>query len=188
MCAGLLAQWGAEVIKIEHPLRGDALRGLQSGTGVTRLSDRPFNYMFIQPNMNKKSVTLDLTKKEGQEVLQKMVAKSDIFLAAMRTRDLIKFDIEYKTLRNINPRLVYGLITGYGIEGPEKDSAGYDAISYFARSGITHMTAADDGTPVWPRPGFGDIPSGMFLACGLIMALYRRLGSGGGHYGCLGHS
>ena len=84
MCAGVLAQWGAEVIKIEHPVRGDAMRGLKSGTGVTSLSDRPFNYMFIQPNMNKKSITLDLTKKEGQDVLYKLVANSDVFLAAMR--------------------------------------------------------------------------------------------------------
>jgi crotonobetainyl-CoA:carnitine CoA-transferase CaiB-like acyl-CoA transferase len=174
MCAGVLAQWGAEVIKIEHPVRGDALRGLKSGTGVTSLSDRPFNYMFIQPNMNKKSVTLDLTKKEGQDVLYKLVSNSDVFLAAMRTRDLVKFGAEYKTLRNVNPRLVFALITGYGTEGPDKDSAGYDSICYFARSGITHMTSGDDGVPIWPRPGFGDIPSGMFCACGIITALYAR--------------
>jgi crotonobetainyl-CoA:carnitine CoA-transferase CaiB-like acyl-CoA transferase len=92
----------------------------------------------------------------------------------MRTRDVIKFDIEYETLKAINPRLVYALITGYGIKGEEKDSAGYDAVCYFARSGITHMTAGEDGIPVYPRAGFGDMPSGMFCACGIITALYAR--------------
>ena len=174
MCAGLLAQWGADVIKIEHPVRGDALRGLQKGTGVTKVKDQPYNYMFEQPNMNKKSITLDLAKKEGKEVLYKLVAKSDVFLAALRTREVVKFEIEYERLKSVNPRLVYALITGYGIQGAEKDSAGYDAICYFARSGITHMTSDDNGAPIWPRAGFGDIPSGMFCACGIILALYAR--------------
>ena len=66
------------------------------------------------------------------------------------------------------------MITGYGIKGEEKDSAGYDAVCYFARSGITYMTAGEDGIPVYPRAGFGDIPSGMFCACGIITALYAR--------------
>jgi len=174
MCAGILAQWGAEVIKIEHPVRGDSMRGLQSGVGTTPLKQRMYNYMFEQPNMNKKSMTLDLSRKEGQEVLHKLVKKSDVLLAAMRTRDVKKFDIEYETLKKINPRIIFALITGYGTQGEEKDSAGYDAVCYFARSGITYMTAGDDGVPVWRRAGFGDIPSGMFCACGIITALFAR--------------
>ena len=175
MCAGLLAQWGADVIKVEHQVRGDSMRGLESGVGITRLKNVTYNYMFEQPNMNKKSITLDLAQKEGQAVLHRLVTKSDVLLAAMRTRDVKKFDIEYEKLKTINPRLVYALITGYGTEGDEKDSAGYDAVCYFARSGITHMTAGDNGVPVWPRAGFGDIPSGMFCACGIITALYPEI-------------
>jgi crotonobetainyl-CoA:carnitine CoA-transferase CaiB-like acyl-CoA transferase len=174
MCAGILAQWGADVIKIEHPVRGDSMRGLQSGVGTTRFKQSMYNYMFEQPNMNKKSITLDLARKEGQEVLHNLVKKSDVLLAAMRTRDVKKFNIEYETLKQINPRIVFALITGYGTQGQEKDSAGYDAVCYFARSGITHMTAGDDGVPVWPRAGFGDIPSGMFCACGIVVALFAR--------------
>jgi crotonobetainyl-CoA:carnitine CoA-transferase CaiB-like acyl-CoA transferase len=124
--------------------------------------------------MNKKSITLDLASKEGQAVLHKLVSKSDVLLAAMRTRDLKKFEIEYETLKQVNPRIVFALITGYGTKGQEKDSAGYDAVCYFARSGITHMTAGNDGVPVWPRAGFGDIPSGMFCACGIVVALFAR--------------
>lgn len=175
MCACLLAQWGADVIKIEHPVRGDSLRGLQSsGVGATQRKNGKYNYMFEQPNMNKRSITLDLAHKEGQAVLHRLVTKSDVLLAAMRTRDIKKFDIEYETLKAINPRLVYALITGYGTKGSEQDSAGYDATCYFARSGITHMMAGDEGVPVWPRPGFGDMPSGMFCACGIMVALFAR--------------
>jgi crotonobetainyl-CoA:carnitine CoA-transferase CaiB-like acyl-CoA transferase len=174
MCAGILAQWGADVIKIEHPVRGDSMRGLKGGVGTTRFKQGDYNYMFEQPNMNKRSMTLDLASKDGQAILHRLVTKSDVLLAAMRTKDVKKFDIEYETLKVINPRLVYALITGYGTKGADKDSAGYDAVCYFARSGITYMTAGEDGIPVYPRAGFGDIPSGMFCACGIITALYAR--------------
>ena len=174
MCAGLLAQWGADVIKIEHPVRGDSLRGLQSGVGIAKFKQGIFNYMFVQPNMNKKSITLDLGRKEGKEVLHRLVAASDVFLAALRTREVIKFEIEYENLKKINPRLIYALITGYGTKGADKDAAGYDSIAYFARSGITHMLSDANGVPIWPRAGFGDIPSGMFCACGIMLALYTR--------------
>ena len=79
-----------------------------------------------------------------------------------------------RDLKVLIPWLVYALITGYGIQGAEKTGPAYDAICYFARSGITHMTSADNGVPIWPRAGFGDIPSGMFCACGIILALYAR--------------
>ena len=174
MCAGLLGQWGAEVIKVEHPARGDSIRGLQSGMVTTPLKDRPYNFMFEQPNMNKKSITLDLVSEEGQAILKKVVTKADVLLAAMRPRDVKKFDIEYETLKAINPRLVYALITGYGTKGAEKDMPGFDGICYFAKSGITYMTADSNDVPVWPRGGFGDIPSGMFCACGIVLALYAR--------------
>jgi len=174
MCAGLLAQWGADVIKVEHPVRGDAVRGLQMGTGPAGARQNVYNYMFEQTNMNKKSITLDLASKEGQAVLHKLVARSDVLLAALRAREIKKFDIEYEKIKKINPQVIYALITGYGTEGDEKDSPGYDAVCYFARSGITHMTADSNGVPVWPRGGFGDIPSGMFCACGIILALYAR--------------
>jgi crotonobetainyl-CoA:carnitine CoA-transferase CaiB-like acyl-CoA transferase len=150
------------------------MRGIKSGPGVTHVAQDAYNYMFEQPNMNKKSVTLDLAQKEGKDILNRLIEKSDVFLGAMRTREMVKFDLEYETLRKLNPRLIYALITGYGTQGPEKDSAGYDAVCYFARSGITYMTSDEKGVPIWPRAGFGDIPSGMFCACGIILALYAR--------------
>jgi crotonobetainyl-CoA:carnitine CoA-transferase CaiB-like acyl-CoA transferase len=180
MACGVLAQWGAEVIKIEHPIRGDAMRGLRSGTGVTRFEKGNYNYMFTQPNMNKKSITLDLAQPEGKEVLNKLVTTADVFIAACRTRELAKFEIEYETLKKLNPKLVYGLITGFGTKGEEKDAAGYDAICYFARAGITHMISDANGIPPFPRAGFGDIPSGMFLVAGIMLALFVRERTGVG--------
>ena len=180
MCAEILSQWGADVIKIEHPLRGDSIRGLQAGQGVTMRKEGLYNYMVEHVNMNKKSVTLDLSQKEGKEVLYKLVEKADVFLAAMRTREVVKFQIEYETLKKINPRMVYALLTGYGTKGEAKDEPGFDAVAFFDRSGISFMNADKQGNPPWPRPGFGDIPSGMYLAGGIMLALFVRERTGVG--------
>jgi crotonobetainyl-CoA:carnitine CoA-transferase CaiB-like acyl-CoA transferase len=174
MCAEILSQWGADVIKIEHPVRGDASRGLQTGSGVTQRKEGLFNYMFEHVNMNKRSVTLDMSTPEGKDVLYKLVAKSDVFLAAMRTREVEKFEIGYETLKEYNPKLIYALLTGYGIRGKDKDEPGFDAVAFFDRSGLSSMLSGKTGCPPWPRPGLGDIPSGMYLACGIVTALFAR--------------
>ena len=186
-CAEILSQWGADVIKIEHPERGDSVRGLQTGAGVTQREQGFFNYMFEHANMNKKSFTLDLSKKEGQAILYKMVAKADIFLGAMRTREVEKFGISYETLKKHNPKLIYALLTGYGIHGEAQDEPGFDTVAYFDRSGLSYMMANEEGAPPWPRPGQGDIPSGMFLASGIMLALFarERLGIGQAVYASL---
>lgn len=174
MCAQLLSQWGADVIKIEHPVRGDGIRGVQTGPGIVRRKEGLFNYLFEQTNMNKRSVTIDLGQKAGQEILHRLVRSADVFLAAMRSREVVKFDIEYETLKKINPRLVYALITGYGNKGPDKDNPGFDTVAYFDRSGISYTLADAQGVPPWPPVGFGDIPSGMYCACGIMVALFAR--------------
>jgi crotonobetainyl-CoA:carnitine CoA-transferase CaiB-like acyl-CoA transferase len=168
MCAGLLGQWGADVIKIEHPARGDQMRG----GGRSQAGE--INIMYEEPNMNKKSLPIDLAKKEGIEILYKLVAKSDVFLAAMRTREVVKFGIEYESLKKINPRLIYALLNGYGTKGPDKDLPGYEQTSYFARSGITYQLSDKEGVPIPTRAGNGDFPSGMYCACGIMGALLAR--------------
>ncbi len=174
MCAQLLSQWGADVIKIEHPVRGDGVRGVQTGPGTVRRKEGNYNYLFEQTNMNKRSLGLDLESEEGHEVLHRLVAKSDVLLAAMRSREVGKFGIEYEDLKKINPRLVYALLTGYGTKGPDKDNPGFDTVAYFDRSGISYTLADSQGVPPWPPVGFGDIPSGMFCACGIMVALFVR--------------
>jgi crotonobetainyl-CoA:carnitine CoA-transferase CaiB-like acyl-CoA transferase len=170
---GLLAQWGAEVIHLESP-QGDVVRGHNRTPGSSRPDEEAFSCWWQQPNMNKKSLTLDLNYKEGREVLHKLIATADVFLGNLRPYELKKFDLEYETMKKINPKLIYAIFNGYGIEGPDKDEAGYDVISFFARSGIMHMMSGEDGIPVMPRAGLGDIPTGMYLACGVVVALLAR--------------
>lgn len=176
MCAGLLAQWGAEVIKIEHPYRGDEMRR-GGGTPTSKLATAPssnLNIMYEEPNMNKKSLPIDLSQKEGLEVLYKLIAKSDVFLAAMRTREVVKFGVEYESLKKLNPKIILALITGYGTKGPDKDLPGYEQTAYFSRSGITYQASDKEGTPIPPRVGNGDFPSGMYCALGIMGALLAR--------------
>ena len=169
---GLLAQWGAEVIHLEPP-RGSVDR-YHSGSPGSGSQKKVFNVWWQQPNMNKKSLTLDLNQREGIEVLHKLMATSDVFVGNLRPYEVKKFDIEYETVKKINPKIIYAIFNGYGIEGPDKDEAGYDAISFFAKSGIMHTMSGEDGIPVMPRAGLGDIPTGMYLACGVVVALLAR--------------
>ena len=169
---GLLAQWGAEVIHLES-LRGDIMRGHQvRGGGGSK--ENVFSCWWQQPNMNKKSLTLDLDQKEGREVLHKLVATSDVFAANLRPYELEKFELQYETLKRINPKIIYAIFNGYGMHGPDKDKPGYDTPTFFARSGLMHLMSASDGVPVWPRAGIGDIPTGMYYACGIVVALLAR--------------
>lgn len=174
MAAELLAQWGAEVIHIEHPIRSDASRGLQAGAGVANFPQHRVNYAWELPNMNKKSLTADLNQKEGREIIYRLVAKSDVFLVNLRPREIEKFEMHYETLKKINPMIIYAGITGYGMKGPDKDAPAWDTTAYFARSGIMHMLTEPGGVPTSSRPGLGDLPVGMFCACGIMVALLAR--------------
>jgi crotonobetainyl-CoA:carnitine CoA-transferase CaiB-like acyl-CoA transferase len=166
---GLLAQWGAEVIHLESP-QGDIVR---RGPGA-KPGESSFNCWWQQPNMNKKSLTLDLDRDEGREVLHKLVATSDVFAANLRPYELEKFKLEYRTLKKINPKIIYAIFNGYGMNGPDKDKPAYDTPTFFARSGLMHLMSGSDDVPVWPRAGIGDIPTGMYYACGMVVALLAR--------------
>jgi crotonobetainyl-CoA:carnitine CoA-transferase CaiB-like acyl-CoA transferase len=163
---GLLAQWGAEVIHLES-VHGDIIRG-HSGPASG------FSCWWQQPNMNKKSMTLDLDQKIGREVLHKLIATSDVFAANLRPYELDKFELQYATVKKINPKIIYAVFNGYGMNGPDKDKPGYDTPTFFARSGLMHLMSGSDGVPVWPRAGAGDIPTGMYFACGMLVALLAR--------------
>ena len=120
---GLLAQWGAEVIHLEST-HGDVIRGHTGPAGG-------FSCWWQQPNMNKKSMTLDLEQKKGREVLHKLVATSDIFAANLRPYELEKFELQYTTLKKINPKIIYAIFNGYGMTGPDRDKPAYDTPTYF---------------------------------------------------------
>jgi crotonobetainyl-CoA:carnitine CoA-transferase CaiB-like acyl-CoA transferase len=126
----LLADWGADVVHIEHPVTGDSMRGLSNVGGLA------VDWLFELDNRNKRSMTLDISKKEGQLVLYKLIEKVDVFITSLRPGELERYNLEYKALSKVNPRLVYTSLTGYGNKGPDKERRGYDVSAFWARSGF----------------------------------------------------
>jgi crotonobetainyl-CoA:carnitine CoA-transferase CaiB-like acyl-CoA transferase len=173
MTASLLAQWGAEVIHVEHPIGGDASRGFQK-EGVAAFQKHRVNYVWELTNYNKKSLTADLAQREGREIIYRLAANSDVFLSNLRPRQVEKFEMHYETLKKVNPKIIYANLTGYGPKGPDADAPAWDISAYYARSGITYMLSDPEGAPIWTRPALGDFPAGMVCACGIMVALFAR--------------
>ena len=170
----LLADWGADVIHIEHPVRGDAMRGLTSAGGMS------IDWLFELDNRNKRSVTLDISKKEGQAVLHRLLEESDVFITSLRPGELERYELTYTVLSRLNPRLIYASLTGYGRNGPDCEKRGYDVTAFWARSGFMASLREPDSPPVFPRGGLGDHTNSIALACGISTALYAREKTGFG--------
>ncbi len=172
----VLADWGADVVKIEPPGLGDPARLFKSMLGA----DLPFNPVFENDNRNKRGVVIDLSKPEGCELGLELVDSADVFLSNVRMAGLERMGFDPEALLARNPRLVYGLISGYGIEGPDADRAAYDIGAYWARSGIAAALTQPGGSPPFQRGGMGDHGAGMTLAGAVSAALYQREKSGKG--------
>jgi crotonobetainyl-CoA:carnitine CoA-transferase CaiB-like acyl-CoA transferase len=179
MASCLLAQWGAEVIHIEHPVKGDGGRGLQAG-GAVSIQQHKINYVWELVNLNKKSLTADLAQQEGREIIYRLAARSDVFLSNLRPREVEKFEMHYETLKRRNPEIIYANLTGYGPKGPDANSPGWDDSAYFSRAGIIYTMSEEGEVPVSSRPALGDFPTGMACAFGIMIALFarQRLGIG----------
>jgi crotonobetainyl-CoA:carnitine CoA-transferase CaiB-like acyl-CoA transferase len=169
----ILADWGAEVIKIEHPETGDPQRGLVT-SGL--IPQGGFNFMWEQPNRGKKSVALDIGTEQGRELLYKLALRSDVFLTSFLPAARRRLAIDVEDIRRINPRIIYARGSGQGVRGPDAERGGYDAASYWARGGIAGAItgAGGDEPPVSQRPAFGDSLGGMTIAGGIATALFRR--------------
>ena len=175
MCARHLADFGAEVLHIEHAVTGDSWRNLQAGAGGGPAgipSDIPYNWEAF--NRNKRSVAIDLSKEGGRNIIYRMVEKADVFLTNLRLSEREKFKMEYKILNALNPRLIYGSVTGHGLEGPDRDVPAYDTTVFWARSGVSHLLTIPGMSGPNPRPAFGDNVAGLGLAFGVMNALYAR--------------
>ena len=170
----LLADWGADVVHIEHPVRGDAMRGLTSAGGMS------IDWLFELDNRNKRSATLDISKKEGQAVLHRLLEESDVFITSLRPGELERYELTYTVLSRLNPRLIYASLTGYGRNGPDCEKRGYDVTAFWARSGFMASLREPDSPPVFPRGGLGDHTNSIALACGISTALYAREKTGFG--------
>jgi crotonobetainyl-CoA:carnitine CoA-transferase CaiB-like acyl-CoA transferase len=169
----ILADWGAEVIKIEHPKTGDPQRGLVT-SGL--LPQGGFNFMWEQPNRGKKSVALDIRSELGRDLLYKLAARSDVFLTSFLPDARRKLAIDVEDIRRVNPGIVYARGSGQGARGPDAERGGYDAASDWARGGMASAItgAGSQEPPVSQRPAFGDSLGGMTIAGGIATALFRR--------------
>jgi len=170
----LLADWGADVIHIEHPIRGDAMRGLTNVGGMS------VDWLFELDNRNKRSITLDVSKKEGQAVLHRLLKTTDVFITSLRPSDLERYDLEYPRLSERNSRLIFASLTGYGRKGPDREKRGYDVNAFWARSGFMATIREPDMPPAFPRGGMGDHATSIALACGVATALFARERTGVG--------
>jgi len=174
--AAILSDWGAEVIKIEDPRGGDALRGyLETRDDYPKME---VNGPFELDNRNKRSVAINLGHEPGKEIAYRLVKDTDIFITSVRSKALGKLQMNYENLSHVNPNLIYAELTGYGETGPDKDQPGFDRSAYFARSGMQEILREPDGPPPCMRPAFGDHVASGFLVAAILAALWHREQSG----------
>ncbi|NDJ87956.1 CoA transferase [Mycolicibacter senuensis] len=170
----VLADWGADVIKIEHPETGDPQRGLIS-SGLVTGDVGGANYLIEQPNRGKRSVGIDLASTEGRAALDRLLESADVFVTSFLPRVREKLGVDPQTIRARHPHLVYALGSGQGTRGDEASKGGYDGSSYFARSGIADALTPHDSPHLVDQPsGFGDLMGGLTLAGGISAALLAR--------------
>ncbi len=172
---GILADWGADVVKVE-PLSGDPSRLFQHILG----GDMPTNPVFDMDNRGKRSIALDITADDGRAVVDELLAGADAFITNVRLGGLGRLGLDHSSVTARHPRLVYAAITGYGTEGPEAGSGAFDVAGFWARSGIAHLLTPDGGDPPFQRGGMGDHPTGLAAAAGVCAALLARERTGRG--------
>ncbi|WP_296459168.1 CaiB/BaiF CoA-transferase family protein [Phenylobacterium sp.] len=173
--AAILGDWGAEVIKVERP-EGDNMRHVFADLK----NDLGANPTFEVDNRGKRGVVLDITKPAGRDALAKLAETADVFLTNTRPASLRKYGLDEATLRKANPRLVYAVITGYGLEGPDAHLPGFDVTAFWARSGIAYMTAPKGAEPFMRTSGMGDHSTSLATVSAILAALYEREKTGVG--------
>jgi crotonobetainyl-CoA:carnitine CoA-transferase CaiB-like acyl-CoA transferase len=165
-CSMILADMGAEVIKVEEPGKGDDTRSWPPVVGGE-------STYFMSVNRGKLSLTLNLKAEAGQDILRKLIARSDVLIENFRTGTMERLGFGYASVRKANPKLVYCSISGFGESGPEASRAGYDLVVQ-AESGIMDITGFPDGPPVKVGTSIADLVAGMSAAHGITLALYAR--------------
>ncbi|KAL6869669.1 hypothetical protein ACO1O0_000998 [Amphichorda felina] len=184
-CTQILGDLGAEVIKVEHPVRGDDTRAwgppyaqYTPESGHEGPGEAAY---FLGVNRNKKSLGLSFQHKEGVDILHKLVAKCDILVENYLPGSLKKYGMDYESLRAINPALIYASITGYGQTGPYSNRAGYD-VMVEAEFGLMHITGARDGPPVKVGVAVTDLTTGLYTSNSVMAALLARAKTGRGQH------
>jgi crotonobetainyl-CoA:carnitine CoA-transferase CaiB-like acyl-CoA transferase len=178
--ATVLADFGAEVIKIEPPGAGDPYRNLPNLPGYPRSEH---NFAWLLEGRNKRSLALDLSKPDGQAVLHRLASEADVFITNFPPAVRGRLGISWKELEPLNPRLIYASFTGYGEQGEEANKPGFDSNAYWARSGLMDLVRAEDtSTPARSVAGMGDHPCAMALYGAVVTALYKRERTGKGSH------
>ncbi len=172
--AGMMCDWGAEVIKIEAP-GGDAIRWNRPP-----LHEGGWNPTFDQDNRGKRSIVIDYRKPEGVEVIRKLIEGADVFVTSLRPRILLKAGLDYDSVKVWRPDLIYASVTGYGLQGSEVDTPAFDVTAFWARSSMAGLMTAPNGFPPVNRPGVGDHVTALSTALGVMTALFARTRTGKG--------
>lgn len=173
-CTMMLGDLGADIIKIEVPSRGDDTR--HWGPPFTKGGESAY---YLSANRNKRSMTLNLKSEEGLEILKKLIAKGDVLVDNFKTGTLSRWGLDYETLQEIRPGLIYCTVTGYGYTGPYSSRPGYDLIVQ-ATGGFMSITGPENGDPSRAGVAIADISTGMFAANAILAALYSREQTGKG--------
>jgi len=169
----VLADWGADVIKVEHPVTGDGQRGLLQVGGASNTGQ--INFLMEHSNRGKRSIGIDIRKEEGLALLYELARTSDVFLTNFLpgSRERLKIDVEH--IRAVNPKIIYARGSAHGERGPESHRGGYDATDYWARSGSGMGGRGPSEAPAMPPgPAYGDSLGGMTIAGGIAAALFAR--------------
>ena len=170
----MLGDLGAEIIKVEDTITGDPTRWTAPRVGQQSAS-------FQQVNRNKKSIAIDLKNSDGRDLFLKLVRTADVILEQFRPGVVDRLGVGYKTVSQINPRIVYCSLTGFGQNGPHRDRSGHD-LNYLALSGVLGLTVDEHGKPVIPGVQIADLAGGMVAAFGILAALMARHHTGRGQY------
>ncbi len=178
--AAVLADWGADVVKIEHPERGDSMRGILSVIKQTGADTGDFNYLVEQSNRGKRSLGLDVRDPDGKALFLRLIEQADVFVTSLLEPSRRRLGITYEDLQSVNPRLVYARGHGFGQRGPDADSGAIDAVAFWARGGVGSVFTEPGRPLIGQRQAFGDYTSAMFLAGGIAAALFRRSVTGKG--------
>jgi crotonobetainyl-CoA:carnitine CoA-transferase CaiB-like acyl-CoA transferase len=173
-----LGDWGAEVIKVEHPRFGDPIRGLITSGVIPGASGR--NFIVEQIGRHKRSVGIDLASEPGRALLDRLVERADVFLTNFLPDARERLRLTFEDLQKVNPRLVYAKGHGQGARGPDARRGGYDGVSFWARGGIADRMSTPGQPHIHQRPAFGDFIGGMCIAGGVAAALFQRERTGKG--------
>ncbi|MDD5190722.1 MAG: CoA transferase [Dehalococcoidales bacterium] len=182
--AAAMADWGADVIKVE-PLTGDMARGIGLPITAEEIAKAEKDYgnigwYFQFLNRGKRGIALNLKSKEGRDAFYKLVKWADIFMTNYEVGTLEKLGADYATLKKINPSVVYAVLTGYGTVGPDKDERGFDYAAAWARSGLMYMMGEPNGTPPPQRGGMMDRVVGAHMTGGVLAAYIHKMKTGKG--------